>query len=294
MSRTSTAPGCCSSRRYPGSSGPGSPTGRRWPRSTTANWRGPTGSRAPGWNGSGEGWPPGTHGSSTRTHSLQPWPRSGEEFVDGVLARPYDGSMLADRAASGFTSRWIDQLISSVRPVPEPAVRSGYVGLSSAGWHQVSVLKFVNQYFILERPDLAMLQRGQEQTIEQLVVAFDSWLGDRGDAVRAPRRLVDLVLAATRGYERIACRASRVAGRPYQRRRPGSDGPGPRNSGLRQRPDRRAGRRLRRPARRCQRAALEHRRSVRGIECQARCRRWSTTAPGLPAPGAAHPAARAG
>ena len=44
----------------------------------------------------------------------------GEEFVDGVLARPYDGSMLADRAASGFTSRWIDRLISSVRPVPSP------------------------------------------------------------------------------------------------------------------------------------------------------------------------------
>ena len=112
--------------------------------------------------------------------------------------------MLADRAASGFTSHWIEQLISSVRPNPDPAVRSGYVGPSPAAWHQVSVLKFVNQYFILERPDLAMLQRGQEQTIEQLVVAFDNWLADRGDAVRAPRRLVDLVFAATRGYERIA------------------------------------------------------------------------------------------
>jgi dGTPase len=112
--------------------------------------------------------------------------------------------MVADRAASGFTARWIDRLISSVQTNPDPAVRSGYVGLSSAAWHQVSVLKFVNQYFILERPDLAMLQRGQEQTMEQLVVAFDNWLADRGDAVRAPRRLVDLVLAATRGYERIA------------------------------------------------------------------------------------------
>ena len=66
------------------------------------------------------------------------------------------------------------------------------------------MLKFVNQYFILERPDLAMLQRGQEQTIEQLVVAFDRWLADRGDAVRAPRRLVDLVEAATRAYARMA------------------------------------------------------------------------------------------
>ncbi len=128
----------------------------------------------------------------------------GDEFVDGVLATPYDGSMVADRAISGFTSRWIDHLITSVAPDPTPDVRSGYVAMTSRAWHEVSVLKFVNQYFILERPDLAMFQRGQEQTVEQLVVAFDRWLSDRTDAGRAPRRLLDLVKAATFGYERVA------------------------------------------------------------------------------------------
>ena len=128
----------------------------------------------------------------------------GDEFVDGVLAAPYDGSMKADRAISGFTSRWIDHLITSVRPDPEPEIRSGYVCMSRQAWHEVSVLKFVNQYFILERPDLAMFQRGQEKIIEQLVVGFDDWLSDRLDAGRAPRRMVDLVNAATYGYERIA------------------------------------------------------------------------------------------
>ncbi len=130
--------------------------------------------------------------------------RVGDEFVDGVLARPYDGSMAADRAATGFSATWIDELIAAVATVPDPEARSGYVSLSRPAWHQVSVLKFVNQYFILERPDLAMLQRGQEQTVEQLVVAFDRWLADRGDAVRAPRRLVDLVEAATLAYARVA------------------------------------------------------------------------------------------
>ena len=128
----------------------------------------------------------------------------GDEFVDGVLAVPYDGSMKADRAISGFTSRWIDHLITSVRPDPEPAIRSGYVCMSRQAWHEVSVLKFVNQYFILERPDLAMFQRGQEKIIEQLVVGFDDWLSDRLDTGRAPRRMVDLVNAATFGYEQIA------------------------------------------------------------------------------------------
>ena len=128
----------------------------------------------------------------------------GDEVVDGVLATPYDGSMIADRAISGFTSRWIDHLISSVSVSPDPHIRCGYVSMSSPAWHEVQVLKFVNQYFILERPDLAMFQRGQEQTIEALVTAFDLWLSDRIDAGRAPRRLVDLIDAAGYGYERIA------------------------------------------------------------------------------------------
>jgi dGTPase len=36
------------------------------------------------------------------------------------------------------------------------------------------------------------------------VIGFDDWLSDRLDAGRAPRRMVDLVNAATFGYERIA------------------------------------------------------------------------------------------
>jgi dGTPase len=128
----------------------------------------------------------------------------GEEFVDGVLATPYDGSMSSDRAISAFSSRWIAHLITSVNLDPDPGVRSSYVVLSSDAWHEVSVLKFVHQYFILDRPDLAMFQRGQAQTIEHLVKGFDAWLSDRTDASRAPRRLVDLVNAATFGYDRVA------------------------------------------------------------------------------------------
>lgn len=128
----------------------------------------------------------------------------GDEFVDGVLAFPYDGSMAADRAISGFVGRWIEHLITSVVPDPDPHVRSGYVRMSTQAWHEVSVLKFVNSYFILDRPDLAMFQRGQERTISHLVTGFDRWLSDRDDAARAPRRLLDLVNSATYGYERVA------------------------------------------------------------------------------------------
>ncbi len=128
----------------------------------------------------------------------------GEEFVDGVLATPYDGSMVSDRAISGFTSRWIEHFITSVHLEADPPVRSSHVALASGAWHEVSVLKFVHQYFILNRPDLAMFQRGQAAALGSLVAGFDDWLSDRTDAERAPRRLVDLVNAATYGYERVA------------------------------------------------------------------------------------------
>ncbi|MGI8458073.1 MAG: deoxyguanosinetriphosphate triphosphohydrolase family protein [Propionibacteriaceae bacterium] len=130
--------------------------------------------------------------------------RVGDDFVDAVLVEPYDGSMASDRVISGFVSAWIDFLIESVALTPEPHVRSAYAYLTPAAWHQVSVLKFVHRYFILDRPDLAMFQRGQAQTLTTLVDGFDAWLSDRVDAERAPRRLIDLVTAATWGYRRVA------------------------------------------------------------------------------------------
>ncbi|SDB80658.1 dGTPase [Raineyella antarctica] len=130
--------------------------------------------------------------------------RVGEEFVEGVLAIPYDGSMAADRSLSGFTSTWIDELVDSVRLVDDPPVRGSSVTLSPDAWHRVQVLKFIHQHFVLHRADLALMQRGQASVIRQVVEAFDEWLSDDLDATRAPRRLLDLIVAAGFGYARVA------------------------------------------------------------------------------------------
>ena len=66
------------------------------------------------------------------------------------------------------------------------------------------MLKFVHQRFVLDRPDLAMFQRGQGQVMAALIGDLDSWLGDPADAARAPRRLIDLVQLATDSYGRVA------------------------------------------------------------------------------------------
>jgi dGTPase len=88
--------------------------------------------------------------------------------------------------------------------IEDPPVRSGHVVLGRQAWHEVTVLKLVHQRFVLDRPDLAMFQRGQAEALTSLVANLESWLSDPIDAGRAPRRLVDLVELATTGYHRVA------------------------------------------------------------------------------------------
>jgi dGTPase len=129
--------------------------------------------------------------------------RVNDEVVEGLLAVPFDGSLVAERSLSQFTSAWINRLQHSVTVSAEPPVRSGHVSLSTAAWHEVAVLKFLHQRFILERADLAVYQRGQASVLERLVDGFAAWLDDPHDVRRAPRRLLDLVDLAAEDHDRL-------------------------------------------------------------------------------------------
>jgi len=129
--------------------------------------------------------------------------RVATDVVDGLLAVPFDSSIAAERAIGTFTESWISHLRASVEVDPDPPVRSGHVVLGRQAWHEVAVLKFVHQRFVLDRPDLAMFQRGQAAALTTLVGNLESWLTDPVDAARAPRRLLDLVELATGGYRRV-------------------------------------------------------------------------------------------
>ncbi|GAB3845237.1 deoxyguanosinetriphosphate triphosphohydrolase family protein [Nesterenkonia populi] len=119
--------------------------------------------------------------------------RVSEGVVEGLLMSPFDGSREAERALATFTAGWINHLQSSVELHAEPHIRSGHVSLNQQAWHEVAVLKFLHQRFILGRADLTVYQRGQARLIERLVLGFSAWLEDEDDARRAPRRLLDLV-----------------------------------------------------------------------------------------------------
>ena len=129
--------------------------------------------------------------------------RVATDLVDGLLAVPFDGSIAAERAIGLFTTSWIEHLQRSVIVLSHPPRRAGHVALERQAWHEVAVLKFVHQRFVLDRPDLAMFQRGQAQLLSGLVAGLDAWLADPLDRARAPRRLLDLVDLATAGYREL-------------------------------------------------------------------------------------------
>ena len=115
------------------------------------------------------------------------------ELVDGLLVAPFDGSLNAEQTVTLFSARWTRRLIDAIEVRPDPPVRSGHVLLAPVQWHEVQVLKFVHRHFVLERPDLALHQRGQARLLGTLVEALHAWLLDPDEADRLPGRLHDLV-----------------------------------------------------------------------------------------------------
>jgi dGTPase len=136
------------------------------------------------------------------------------ELVDGLLARPFDGSLEAEAQVAMFSATWTRRLVESIEVVEQPAVRSGHVALAPAQWHEVQILKFVQNRFVLARPDLALHQRGQARLLASLVEALLGWLTDPDEAERLPRRIRDLVeLAEAELPEGTPDRIERARGR---------------------------------------------------------------------------------
>ncbi|KEI44870.1 deoxyguanosinetriphosphate triphosphohydrolase family protein [Saccharopolyspora rectivirgula] len=114
------------------------------------------------------------------------------KLVNNLLEVPFDRSEQAEQAIAAFSGEWTQRLVEGIGVSERPSTRSGYVTLATEQWHEVQVLKFVHRRFVLQRPDLALHQRGQDRLLTKLVDALDSWLIDRREAARLPYRLRDL------------------------------------------------------------------------------------------------------
>ena len=66
---------------------------------------------------------------------------------------------------AAFSANWTRRLVDAIEVIGQPAIRSGHVQLARAQWHEVQILKFVQNRFVLARPDLALHQRGQARLL---------------------------------------------------------------------------------------------------------------------------------
>jgi dGTPase len=138
-----------------------------------------------------------------RLHAKDSWIAHDDAFVSAVkkvaanlvtklLAVPFDRSKQSEQTVAAFSGEWTRRLVEGVVVDPKPTTRSGHVTLAPEQWHEVQVLKFVHRRFVLQRPDLALHQRGQDRLLTKLVEALDNWLIDRSESARLPHRLRDL------------------------------------------------------------------------------------------------------
>jgi dGTPase len=61
------------------------------------------------------------------------------------------------------------------------------VGLGKERWHQIQVLKEITKSYVVQRADIALLQRGQEAALERFVAMLHDW--SLNDVKRLPSRL---------------------------------------------------------------------------------------------------------
>lgn len=161
---------------------------------------------------SGPGW--SLEQLRRKLHAKDSWIADDEAFVSAVkkvvanlvtklLEVPFDRSKPAEQAVAAFSGEWSQRLVEGVRVIESATTRSGHVALAAEQWHEVQVLKFVHRRFVLQRPDLALHQRGQDRLLSKLVEALDDWLIDRSEAARLPHRLRDLFDHARAEFEEV-------------------------------------------------------------------------------------------
>nr|WP_233576122.1 dNTP triphosphohydrolase [Saccharopolyspora rhizosphaerae] len=147
-----------------------------------------------------------------RIHAKDAWIADDQAFADAVkkvrtelainlLEVPFDRSQQAEQAVVRFSGDWTRRLVEGIVVDESVQPRSGHVALAPEQWHEVQVLKFVHRHFVLQRPDLALHQRGQDRLISNLVEALDEWLLDKAEV--APHRLRDLFDLARQEFDEL-------------------------------------------------------------------------------------------
>lgn len=118
--------------------------------------------------------------------------REAAKFVESVLRYGFisDRKDFVEResAAREKCSELIGLYINSVDISKSPLWQGGpHVGLRKEQWHQIQIFKAITRSYVVQRPDFALLQRGQEAVLESFVKMLNDW--STSDSERLPAKL---------------------------------------------------------------------------------------------------------
>ncbi|MGW6447426.1 deoxyguanosinetriphosphate triphosphohydrolase family protein [Lentzea sp. NPDC055074] len=124
-----------------------------------------------------------------------------KEELKASFSAKNDGGLLTVGRARSAGSKLIGKYINSVDIGEDVFWRHGpYIALRADAWHEVQLLKEITKNFVIKRPDIALLQRGQQRILRELVKYLLRWKNSKADFKRLPRRLRDdITLYSDRG-----------------------------------------------------------------------------------------------
>lgn len=113
--------------------------------------------------------------------------------VDTYFRAEYHGEDVELRTIRRFASAAVSDLVNAVQPRDSPGTEVGaYLELSTDAWHVVQVYKAIMKEFVIERSDIALVQRSQTALIRELHGELVQWREEcrsRGRITLLPARL---------------------------------------------------------------------------------------------------------
>ncbi|MGX7825800.1 deoxyguanosinetriphosphate triphosphohydrolase family protein [Actinokineospora sp. 24-640] len=127
--------------------------------------------------------------------------------LESSFATKYDGGLVTVGRARAAGSMLIGKYINSVDISDALFWAHGpYVALNAPAWHEVQLLKEITKNFVIKRPDIAVLQRGQQRILRELVQYMLEWKDSKSDFKRLPRRLREEIIISEGGNGRSDCK----------------------------------------------------------------------------------------
>ncbi|MFC7614569.1 deoxyguanosinetriphosphate triphosphohydrolase family protein [Actinokineospora soli] len=124
------------------------------------------------------------------------------EELESFRPRFPQSRLLTLGLAGASASKLIGRYIEAVEVRDRQFWKGGpFVSLRRAEWHEVQLLKKITKDFVIKRPDMAVLQRGQQRVLKDLVVQLHDWA--ESDFGRLPRYLREEMEVA-RGEHRVS------------------------------------------------------------------------------------------